>query len=63
MSLSNSITCLYLSRKLKPQERQDEAHELALDEKDQEIERLQIEVERLRSIVGDLQGKAEELLV
>ena len=46
-----------------PQERQDEAHELALDVKDQEIERLQIEVERLRSIVGDLQGKAEELLV
>jgi hypothetical protein len=31
-----------------------------LDEKEREIERLQIEVERLGSVVGELQGKAEE---
>ena len=54
MSLSESFLCLYLSRKLKPLERQDEAHELAMQEKDQEIERLQIEVERLRSVVAEL---------
>lgn len=31
-----------------------------MDEKEREIERLQIEVERLGSVVGELQGKAEE---
>ena len=51
---------VFAYRKLKPYELQEENHLIESAEKDKQIERMQIEIERLKEACGELERGVEE---